>query len=336
MRARLVAGRGVRLARASSPRSSRHAASHTSSRAPSISIAMSASLKAIACLRRDRLRRRSGAPWRSRARPRRPRARRRRRARRARRGRAAISAAQRRRPVAAEPRRRGHAHALERELDGRQRQHSPMLRSRRRRRAPARRAARGTPASVPCSAAITSTWSAAVEPRHEALRAVEHDRRRRRARAPSGGWKASKSKRGSTNASAPGHEASARRRRGQDLLSLLGDAEVRDREADEAGREDREGEGEVAPAELLRDQRAGHGAALAAAAARIPAARSRRDRARGRAASTLGRRCPRLVALARPRADLVRGELPHGLDDELLLFARLEVDHCVSPRILAG
>ena len=64
------------------------------------------------------------------------------------------------------------------------------------------------------------------------------------------------------------------------------------REGGEGGREDREGEGEVAARELLGDQRAGDRAALAAAAERARAARSRRGRARAPARAARGASAP--------------------------------------------
>src|SRR5262249_15915247 len=121
----------------------------------------------------------------------------------------------------------------------------------------------------------------------------------------------------------------------QPELLLCVAREIRHRDALERRRQDRHRDREVAPGELLRDERARQRAACAAAAeALVDAARDESERVR------LGRQLlgqlRGLVALARARSYLVPCELTHRLDDELLLFAGIEVDHGVLRRAPTG
>ena len=77
------------------------------------------------------------------------------------------------------------------------------------------------------------------------------------------------------------------------------------------------------------DQRAGHGAALAAAAGAFGERVGHESQLVGVFEHRLGQ-FSRLVGLSRARPDLVFRELVHGLYDEGLLFARFEVDHRFS------
>jgi hypothetical protein len=120
------------------------------------------------------------------------------------------------------------------------------------------------------------------------------------------------------------HEARAAQR-WQPALALLVAAAVGDREREERRRQHRQRDREIAPRELLGDQRAGDGAALAASAVALA------DRVADQAELVRGvqrrrRQLPRLVAVARVRPQLVRRELADGAGDQLLLLGRLEID----------
>ena len=162
----------------------------------------------------------------------------------------------------------------------------------------------------------------AVDPRHEALGAVEDVvvavAARRRLRAERIRVEARLHPRERTR-----HEARPDEARKLALLFIR--SEFRNWKGTEAWREDRERDGEIADRQLLRDQRARHRAAFAAAAGRLRQ-RVRDEPQLVRLLDHLLRQLLRLVALARPRADLVRREVSHGVDDELLFVRRLEVD----------
>ena len=93
------------------------------------------------------------------------------------------------------------------------------------------------------------------------------------------------------------------------------------------GRQDRQRDREIAPGELLGDQRAGHGAALAAAAVGLVQPVRHQAELVGLAEGASREAC-RASSQSRAAGRIsFCGELPHRLDDELLLFARFEVDH---------
>jgi hypothetical protein len=112
--------------------------------------------------------------------------------------------------------------------------------------------------------------------------------------------------------------------------ALLRAAQVLDGKRRQGRRENREGDREVAPRQLLGHQRGGHRAALAAAARGLLDGIGHQSQLVGMGEHVTGK-LPRLVALAGLRPDLVLGELAHGFDDQGLLVARFEVDHGEAP-----
>jgi hypothetical protein len=220
----------------------------------------------------------------------------------------------------------GDAHAVERELGRRQRLDAHVALGRG--REPLRLARHHEETGAVVGLRRDQHLFAAVEPRHQALAALEHEARavapraRRRTQRVGAVVRLDERQRA-------GAEARAAERR-QPALALGVAAEVGDREGLERGRQDRRGDGEVAPGELLGHQHGGQRAARAAAAeALVDAARHQAERVR--LLQQLGGQLRGLVAVARARSQLVAREAAHRLDDELLLLTGLEVDHA-GPR----
>ena len=324
---RLVAWRAApRASRPRRGRAARRPPRPAAARA-SISIAMSASLNAIACLRARSARRTPGAPSRSRARLE-GRARDADRERRERDAAACDQRARGRRRASPPSRAVGrHAHALERELAVGSAVHAHVALGLGR-EARRRRAAPGTPARVPPS--VGDRRAPTSPPRATARgtsRRRARSRRRRGCAVVRGRNGVGVEARLEPARARPGAKrvAGVARSRSACCASVPKSASGN---ADERGREDRERDREVAP------RRAPRRPARPCTALRSPPP----PNASGSAFATRPSSCAgamdarrpaacRLVGLARARPDLVRGELAHRLDDELPALGRLEVDH---------
>jgi hypothetical protein len=231
---------------------------------------------------------------------------------------------------AAQPGLCGHPHAAQLELHRRQRvQTHVALRC----RAQARRVARHQERLRTLLVHGDEEQRAiARDPGHEALEPIEDEgvvvAARRRSRAEGIEAEARLDQRERS-----GHEVRSGVA-GKPRAALLGGAEVRERQRHQRGGEDGQRDREVAPGELLGDQGPRDRAALAAAAV-LRGQRVRDEAELKGPRDHVVRQRSGLGAVARARPHLARRELAHGLDDQLLLVAGLEIDH-VRPHCVAA